>query len=69
MLFGYGVIDSVFSVASAQGNVGLSTISGSNWFDMNPVLKFLLSMHMIVGRMEIFPFLIMLKSVGFGKRV
>jgi trk system potassium uptake protein TrkH len=69
MLFGFGVVDSVFSVASAQGNVGLSTVFGSAWFEMNPFLKLLLSLHMIVGRMEIFPFLILLKSMGFGKAI
>lgn len=69
MLAGYGLIDSIFVVASAQGNVGLTTISGIQWFQMNPVLKILLSLHMIVGRMEIIPFLVMLKSLGLGRRL
>ena len=69
MLFGYGVIDSFFTIASAQGNVGLSLISGEAWYAMDPILKFLLSLHMIIGRMEILPFLIMIKSIGFGGKV
>ena len=69
MLFGYGVIESIFTIASAQGNVGLSLISGEGWYSMPIVLKFLLSLHMIVGRMEILPFLILIKSIGFGSKI
>ena len=69
MLFGYGVIESVFTIASAQGNVGLSLISGDAWYTMSPLLKFLLSLHMIIGRMEILPFLILVKSIGFGSKI
>ncbi len=69
MLFGYGVIESIFTIASAQGNVGLSLISGDAWYAMPAVLKFLLSLHMIVGRMEILPFLILIKSIGFGSKI
>jgi len=69
MLFGYGVIDSVFTIASAQGNVGLTLLSGQAWYAMDPILKFLLSLHMIIGRMEILPFLILIKSIGFGSKI
>jgi len=69
MLFGYGSIESIFTVASAQGNVGLNFFGGQLWYGMNPMLKFLLSLHMIIGRMEILPFLILIKSVGFGSRI
>jgi len=69
MIFGFGVVDSLFIVSSAQGNVGLSSFSGAIWFDMNPLLKVLLSFHMLVGRMEIIPFLVLLKGMGFGKRI
>jgi trk system potassium uptake protein TrkH len=67
MFSGFGVIDSIFTVASAQGNVGLSTVSGLAWFEMNSALKILLSLHMIVGRMEIIPFLIVLRSFRIVK--
>ncbi|MEK6958896.1 MAG: TrkH family potassium uptake protein [archaeon] len=69
MLAGYGVVESLFTVASAQGNVGISIIYGAPWFDMNPLFKLLLSLHMIVGRMEIIPFLVMIKGFGVGKKI
>lgn len=69
MLFGYGSVESIFTVASAQGNVGLTFFSGEAWYAMSPILKFLLSMHMIIGRMEILPFLILIKSLGFGGKI
>jgi trk system potassium uptake protein TrkH len=69
MLFGYGVVDSIFTVASAQGNVGLNSFFGSDWFNMNPLLKVLLSLHMLVGRMEIIPLLVLFKGIGIGKRI
>lgn len=68
MLAGYGTLESVFTVASAQGNVGLNVLSGERWFGMNAALKILLSFHMILGRMEIIPFLVMLKSFGIVRR-
>jgi len=69
MFFGYGLVDSIFTVASAQGNVGLSLFSGDSWFAMPVFLKFLLSLHMIIGRMEILPLLILLKGIGFGSKI
>jgi len=63
MFFGFGLVDSVFTVASAQGNVGLSTIGGEGWFLMNPLLKILLSVHMLVGRIEILPFFVLIKAL------
>lgn len=69
MLSGYSARNSLFVVASAQGNVGLNVISGQAWYDMNVALKILLSFHMILGRMEIIPFLILLRSFFAIKRV
>lgn len=69
MLFGYGVIESVFTVASAQGNSGLSLLGWDALYALDPFLKFLLSLHMIIGRMEILPFLILIKSFGFGSKI
>jgi len=67
MLAGYSVIDSIFTVASAQGNVGLNILPSELYFNMNPLLKLLLTFHMLLGRMEIFPFLILLKSLKPSK--
>jgi trk system potassium uptake protein len=69
MLFGYGILESVFTVSSAQGNSGLSILSSYSLFNLHPLLKLLLSLHMIVGRMEILPFLILIKSFGFGSKI
>lgn len=63
MFFNYDIEDSVFTVASAQGNVGLLTLSGTVWYGMHYVLKILLILHMLVGRVEIFPFFILLKAI------
>ena len=69
MLFGYGILESVFTVSSAQSNSGLSVLSSSSLFALHPLLKLLLSLHMIVGRMELLPFLILIKSFGFGSKI
>ncbi len=69
MFAGYGLIESIFTVASAQGNVGLSIVSGTAWFGMNAFFKVLLTIHMILGRMEIIPFIVMLKSFGIIRKI
>jgi trk system potassium uptake protein TrkH len=69
MFGGYSLIESIFTSASAQGNVGLSMVDGINWFGMNPILKIILSIQMLVGRMEIIPFLVLLKSTGIGNKI
>lgn len=54
MAWDYGIVDSMFTVASAMGNVGLSTIEIS----LLPIYEkvFIITM-MYVGRIEIFPVL------------
>lgn len=63
MFFNYSLQDSIFTVASAQSNGGLLTISGPSWFGMHVVLKIMLILHMLIGRVEIFPFFILLKAM------
>jgi trk system potassium uptake protein TrkH len=53
-LMGYTPIDSLYQVASAEGTVGLSTLDISQ---MNPAGKGILMVNMLLGRLEIFPFL------------
>lgn len=48
---GNPAIDSMFEVASAQGNVGLST--GITHYGMNPLVEIMLIINMWVGRLEI----------------
>lgn len=54
---GYTPLDSVFTVSSAEGTVGLSVIPID---DMNPAGKLILMANMFMGRLEIIPFLVML---------
>lgn len=68
MLSGYEALHSIFMVASAQGNVGLSVLPEATYYGMNPFLKLLLAFHMLLGRIEIFPLLILLKSLTSGNR-
>ncbi len=62
MFAGYKFMESFFLVSSAQGNVGLN-IATENYFNMSPILKLELIFHMLLGRLEIIPFLIMLRSI------
>ena len=65
MSLGYNGTDSFFEVASAQGNVGLSVgISGPQ---LEPIGKVVLILEMLVGRLEILPF-VALVGFMFGKR-
>ncbi len=67
MLSGYSTVDSLFTVASAQGNVGLNILPDASYYGMNPLLKLLLSFYMLLGRIEIFPFFIMVRSFLSGR--
>jgi len=51
---GTAIEDSMFLVASAMGNVGLSTIQ---IYALSPLAKIFLCLLMYLGRIEIFPFL------------
>ena len=55
----------VFEVCSAQGNVGLST--GITNINMNPAAKTMLIFNMWIGRLEIIPIIVLIKSM-FGIR-
>lgn len=60
MFLGYAPLDSFFMVSSAQGTVGFSTV------DILPMLwqgKIMLMINMLLGRVEIFPFLVLLYSL------
>jgi trk system potassium uptake protein TrkH len=55
----------IFEVCSAQGNVGLST--GMTSITMNPIAKTMLIFNMWIGRLEIIPIIVLIKSM-FGIR-
>jgi trk system potassium uptake protein TrkH len=63
MLFGYGSLDALFTVFSAQGNVGLNAMPDALYYGMHPALKGQLILHMLIGRMEILPLLHLLHGV------
>jgi len=56
--------DALFEVASAQGNVGLSTgITGPG---MEPILEAMFLFNMWIGRLEIIPVLVFLRAAIWG---
>jgi len=57
--------NTIFEVCSAQGNVGLTT--GITNIDMNPIAKIMLIINMWIGRLEIIPIIVLIKSM-FGIR-
>ncbi|MEF8799187.1 MAG: TrkH family potassium uptake protein [Candidatus Bipolaricaulota bacterium] len=57
----FTIAETLFEVASAQGNVGLT--SGITGPDMSQVNKLILSFHMWIGRLEIVPVLFFLRSL------
>ncbi|MFB6071324.1 MAG: TrkH family potassium uptake protein [Halanaeroarchaeum sp.] len=60
----FGYVDALFEVASAQGNVGLSTgITGPT---MSPIAEGMLVLNMWIGRLEIIPVLVFVRAALFG---
>ncbi len=57
VFLGYPLSHAFFESASAEGTVGLSVISLK---DMHPLGKFILMIDMLLGRLEIFPFLVII---------
>jgi len=60
----FGYADALFEVASAQGNVGLS--SGITGPSMNPLAEGMFVLNMWVGRLEIIPVLVFVRSALYG---
>jgi trk system potassium uptake protein TrkH len=67
VFYGYPPLDALFEVVSATGTVGLTT--GITGADLPAALKVLLSIDMLIGRVEIVALLILLyPPTWFGKR-
>jgi trk system potassium uptake protein len=60
LLLGYNFLDSSFQMASALGTVGLQTIS---LVTMPAIGKLVLVFAMLLGRLEIFPLLILIRKI------
>jgi trk system potassium uptake protein TrkH len=61
---GFSYADALFEVASAQGNVGLST--GITGPEMHPLAEAMFLLNMWIGRLEILPVLVFLRGLLFG---
>ncbi len=58
--FGFEELHAMFLTLSAMGNVGLTDVPSNLWFTMSPVCKIILTMLMWIGRLEVFPALILI---------
>jgi len=65
MYLGYSGYHSLFTVISAMGNDGLAVISGSPWYDMPVFGKLVIMFYMWVGRIEIYPMLLIARNILF----
>ncbi len=67
VLYGYEPVDALFEVTSASATVGLS--SGITRTDLEPLLKVVLCIDMLAGRVEVMALLLLLvPGTWFGKR-
>jgi len=67
LFYGYEPLDALFEVVSATATTGLS--AGITQHDMPAVLKAVLGVDMLLGRLEIIAFLVLLYPRNwFGKR-
>jgi len=67
LTMGEDPLGSLFEVVSATGTVGLST--GVSRPDLPALLKIVLCLDMLLGRLEIFAWLVVLhRGTWFGKR-
>lgn len=65
--FGHAPLDALFEVVSAAATTGLST--GITHAELHPVLKGVLCLNMLAGRVEVFALLVLLfPATWFGKR-
>jgi len=68
MLLGYDALTSLSLTLSAMGNVGIVYVTGNAWFHMAVIGKITLALLMWIGRLEIFPILMLLTPIYLGER-
>ena len=67
LVYGYPPLDSLFEVVSAAGTVGLSTGITNN--QLPALLKVVLSLDMLMGRVEVVAFIVLLRpTTWLGRR-
>jgi len=62
-LLGYSAVDSLFTIMSAMGNDGLPVLSGDVWYGMPDLGKLNIVLAMWIGRIEIYPGLLILRAL------
>jgi trk system potassium uptake protein TrkH len=63
MALGYTGYESISVSLSAMGNVGIVYIQGERWYQMHDIGKLTITLLMWVGRLEIFPILMLLAPI------
>jgi trk system potassium uptake protein TrkH len=63
MLLGIPAIDSLSTIMSAMGNDGLNVLSGTSWYGMHYLGKLTIIFAMWIGRIEIYPGLLVLRAL------
>lgn len=67
MWLGYDGFDSMSVSLSAMGNVGIVYITGAPWYQMPALGKLTITFLMWIGRLEIFPILLILDGIFRGR--
>ena len=62
MYLGYTTVQSLFTIISAMGNDGLGVVSGVIWYNMPTAGKLIVTFFMWIGRIEIYPFLLIVRE-------
>jgi len=63
MVLGYSGIDSISTIMGAMGNDGMRVISTHAWYGMHEAGKVIVIIGMWVGRIEIYPGLLILRNI------
>jgi len=63
MFLGYTAVQSLFTILSAMANDGLGIVSGTIWYNMPWQGKMVTTFFMWIGRIEIYPLLLIIKNL------
>jgi trk system potassium uptake protein TrkH len=68
MWLGYTGYEGMELSLSAMGNVGIVFVTGSRWYGMHAAGKILLALLMWIGRLEVFPILLLFRPIKLGRK-